>query len=52
MLLSFNKKEKKEIENIYSFDEICKYLNIKNREIRLDTLTPLEAENIDTMIRF
>lgn len=52
MLLSFNKKEKKNIENLQSFEDISKYLNFKNRELRIDTLTPTIANNIDTFIRF
>ena len=52
MLLSFNKKEKKNIENLQSFEDISKYLNFKNRELRIDTITPAIANNIDTFIRF
>ena len=52
MLLSLNKKEKKSIENLQSFEDISKYLNLKNRELRIDTVTPTIANNIDTFIRF
>lgn len=52
MLLSFNKKEKKNIENLQSFEDISKYLNLKNRELKIDTVTPTIANNIDTFIRF
>lgn len=46
------KKEKRDIENLKSFDDIVKYLNLENREIRIDTITPNIANNIDTLIRF
>lgn len=48
----FFSKKKKYIENLNSFDEISKYLNLHNREIRLENLTPQTANNIDTLIRF
>lgn len=49
MKISFKKNV---FENLNSLTEISKYLNLKNREIKIDVLTPLEAENIDTLIRF
>lgn len=52
MSVSLIKNQKKVLPNLNSFDEIVKYLNLKNREIRLNTITPLIADNIDTLIRF
>lgn len=52
MSISLIKSQKKVLQNLNSFDEIVKYLNLKNREIRLNTITPLIADNIDTLIRF
>ena len=37
----FIKNQKKILQNLNYFDEIVKYLNLKNREIRLNTITPL-----------
>ena len=52
MLSSFWKKKENYFKNLNSFEDIVKFLNLKNREIRIDTLTPATADNIDTLIRF
>lgn len=48
----FSKKRDNYIENLNSFEEVSKYLNFKNREIKLENITPQTANNIDTLIRF
>lgn len=50
-LFSLRKKEKY-YKNINSFGEISQFLNIKNREIRLDGVNSYIANEIDTMVRF
>lgn len=50
-LFSLRKKEKY-YKNINSFGEISQFLNIKNREIRLDGINSYIANEVDTMVRF
>ena len=45
-------KKKKYIENVNTAEDAAKYLGFKNREIKLDTITPLVANNLDTLIRY
>ena len=50
MKLSFLKK--KTMDNFESIVDVSRYLSLKNRELKIDTLTPFEADNINTLIRF
>ena len=45
-------KKKKYIEDINSLEDVFKYLSFKNREIKLENITSLAANNLDTLIRF